>query len=162
MIDTYDTASYAARTVASMQRIFAQGCLFCLFELVFQSTSLSNKWLKVWKLFRENLVQHRLSPLQVFSFLRVTCLCKPPLLWTAFPSRHAGICFPEHVSICPNSFKILQELQTQKRKSTSAKLMWPLPQSCVTNKMKNFGTAYPNLKLNVIQWIKSVQVFWVY
>ena len=29
-------------------------------------------------------------------FLRATCLWKLPLLWTALPSQHAALCFPEH------------------------------------------------------------------
>ena len=75
-----------------------QGCLCCLFELVFQCTSLSKKRLKVWKLSKENMEQHKQSPLQVFAFLRLTYLLKPPLLWTALPSQHAALCFPEHVN----------------------------------------------------------------
>ena len=119
-----------------------QGCLFCLFELVLQCTSLSTKWLKVWKLPKENMAQHKQSPLQVFAFFACNFSRKPPLLWTALPGQCAALCFPARKS----------ELQNQRRKSAPVKLLWPLPQPWFTNKWRTWELVYPNLQVS--DWMR--------
>ena len=149
-----------------------QGCLFCLFELVFQCTSLSNRWLKVWKLSKENMAQHKQSLLQVFAFFACNAAfaldrssksaCSALLSWTcehlvqttanSVDEMHdvficdAAVIFPStrytnlqgsHKTNSKTDWWLnmrKQELHNQKRKSAPVKLLWPLPQPCVTNK----------------------------
>ena len=100
------------------------------------------------------MAQQKSSPLQAIQFLCLTYLLEPPLLWTALPSQRAVLCFPEHATTGTAGSKENCSCETAVTFTTAM---------CYQQR-KNLGSSLsksPNLKLDVIQRIKSVQVFWV-
>ena len=51
-----------------------------------------------------------------------------------------------------------QELQDQ-RKTAAVKLLWPLPQPCVTNKGRTWEAVYPNLQISNWMWFNVSNLF---
>ena len=98
------------------------------------------------------MAQQKSSPLQAIQFLCLTYLLEPPLLWTALPSQRAVLCFPEHATTGTAGSE----------ENCSCETAVTFTTAMCYNEMMNFEAILsksPNLKLDVIQRIKSVQVF---
>ena len=100
--DKYNTATVLPQELlVPMQWIFAKGASSACLSLSSNAQACQRRdWKfesspkKIWN----NTNKVHFKSLHVWSFLRVTYLLKPPLLWTALPSQHAALCFPEHVN----------------------------------------------------------------